>query len=135
MPAAENRSPRRVLLVEDEEPVRRLAERTLLRHGWRVLAAESGEAALALLDANPDQVVAVITDMVMPGMDGATLVRAVRARLRQSRLPAIMVSGYAEETLRRDLDSEATVFLPKPYSLKDLAAKLEEVTAAAAARV
>ncbi|MCW3475094.1 ATP-binding protein [Limobrevibacterium gyesilva] len=124
---------RRVLLVEDEEPVRRLAERTLARHGWHVLSAESGEAALALLEGEPGSVMAIVTDMVMPGMDGATLVRSVRTRLGQKRLPAILVSGYAEETLRRDLDSTATAFLPKPYSLKELAAKLEDVTAAVAA--
>jgi two-component system, cell cycle sensor histidine kinase and response regulator CckA len=134
-PSGETRALRRVLLVEDEEPVRRLAERTLARHGWRVLAAESGEAALALLDGEPGGVMAVIADMVMPGMDGAALVRAARIRLGQPLLPAIMVSGYAEETLRRDLDSAATVFLPKPYSLKELAEKLEQVTAGAAARV
>jgi two-component system cell cycle sensor histidine kinase/response regulator CckA len=118
-----------VLLVDDEEPVRRLAERTLVRHGWRVLAAESGEAALALLEAEaPSGVSVLVTDMVMPGMDGVALVRAVRARLGAPRLPAILVSGYAEATLRRDLDAAETAFLPKPYSLKDLAAKLNEIT-------
>jgi two-component system cell cycle sensor histidine kinase/response regulator CckA len=117
-----------VLLVEDEDPVRRLAERALVRQGWTVLAADSGEAALALLDGGKVTLAAIVTDMVMPGMDGATLVRAVRERLAAPELPAILVSGYAEETLRRDLDATATVFLPKPYSLKGLAAKLAEVT-------
>jgi two-component system cell cycle sensor histidine kinase/response regulator CckA len=66
------------------------------------------------------------TDMVMPGLDGAALVWAVRAKLGAPRLPAVLVSGYAEETLRRDLDAATTTtFLPKPYSLKELAAKLE----------
>ncbi len=123
------RAPERlVLLVEDEEPVRRLAERTLSRRGWTVLSAESGDAALALLDGPVVGLLAIVTDMVMPGMDGASLVRAVRERLDAPELPAILVSGYAEETLRRDLDSTATVFLPKPYSLKALADRLEEVT-------
>ncbi|MDE2574736.1 MAG: response regulator [Rhodospirillales bacterium] len=136
-PAAQAAAPslRTVLLVEDEEPVRRLAERTLARHGWTVLAAENGDAALALLDRlardrQPTLISAVVTDMVMPGMDGATLVREVRERLEAPTLPAVLVSGYAEETLRRDLDEAATAFLPKPYSLRDLAAKLDEVTAA-----
>ncbi len=144
-PAAAPPSPvgaaRHVLLVEDEEPVRRLAERTLSRQGWRVLAAESAEQALALLDeaeaanqakgAGRLMLAAIVTDMVMPGIDGATLVRVLRERLDAPRLPAILVSGYAEETLRRDLDSLGTVFLPKPYSLKELAAKLEAATASA----
>ncbi len=133
---------RLVLLVEDEEPVRRLAERTLVRQGWKVLAADCGEAALALLEeadvANraaghgPLRLAAVVTDMVMPGIDGAALVRLLRERLESPLLPAILVSGYARETLRRDLDQAGTSFLPKPYSLKDLAARLVTVTGAAA---
>jgi two-component system cell cycle sensor histidine kinase/response regulator CckA len=118
-----------VLLVEDEDAVRRLAERSLVRHGWTVLSAESGEAALALLGTPPPALAAVITDMVMPGMDGGALVRAVRQRLAAPTLPALLVSGYAEETLRRELDATATAFLPKPYSLKELVARLAELTA------
>jgi two-component system cell cycle sensor histidine kinase/response regulator CckA len=118
-----------VLLVEDEDPVRRLAERALARQGWCVLAADSGEAALALLDgAPPGELAAIVTDMVMPGMDGNALVRVVRERLQNPALPAIMVSGYAEATLREDLKTVATTFLPKPYSLKAIAAALEAVT-------
>ena len=124
--------PRLVLLVEDEEPVRRLAERILSGRGWRVLSAANGEAALALLAGPPPVALsALVTDMVMPGMDGVALVRAVRAALGAPMLPAILVSGYAEETLRRDLDAAATAFLPKPYSLKALADRLDEITAAA----
>ncbi len=144
-PSPPIRSDRYVLLVEDEEAVRRLAERTLARQGWRVLAADSGEAALALLakadaasvaqGAGKLRLAAVVTDMVMPGIDGATLVRMLRERLGAPHLPAILVSGYAEETLRRDLGSAGTVFLPKPYSLKDLAAKLQAVTLAQPAAV
>jgi two-component system cell cycle sensor histidine kinase/response regulator CckA len=130
-----------VLLVDDEEPVLRLAERMLRRHGWQVLAATSGEAALALLTShqhldsadNPQRgahaaISAVITDMVMPGMDGVALVRAVRRRLDDPELPAILVSGYAEETLRRDFESANTHFLAKPYTLKALVALLETAT-------
>jgi two-component system cell cycle sensor histidine kinase/response regulator CckA len=126
-------APRAVLLVEDEEPVRRLAERTLARQGWQVLAAESGEAALALLDAGtPDMLAAIVTDMVMPGMDGIAVVRAVRERLGNPGLPAILVSGYAEAALRRDLESVATTFMAKPYTLKEMVAKLEAEVAQAA---
>ncbi len=120
-----------ILLVEDEELVRRLAERSFTRRGWRVLAAESGEAALALLDQESGPVAAMVTDMVMPGMDGAKLVRAIRARPGMARLPAVLVSGYAEEVLRREMESAETVFVPKPYFPKDLVARVEEVLAAA----
>jgi two-component system cell cycle sensor histidine kinase/response regulator CckA len=130
---AEHRAARAVLLVEDEEPVRRLAERALARQGWRVLAAETGEAALVLLEeVAPGDLAAIVTDLVMPGMDGTALVRAVRERLRAPMLPAIMVSGYAEATLRDDLETVATTFLPKPYSLKDIAAVLEAAAVQAA---
>jgi two-component system cell cycle sensor histidine kinase/response regulator CckA len=123
-------APRLVLLVEDEEPVLRLAERTLTRRGWRVLAAESGEAALALLDGGgSDGLAAIVTDMVMPGMDGIALVRAVRERLGNPALPAILVSGYAEAELRRNIEAVTTTFMAKPYTLRELVAKLEEEVA------
>jgi two-component system cell cycle sensor histidine kinase/response regulator CckA len=120
---------RLVLLVEDEDAVRRLAERALSRQRWTVLAAESGEDALALLGPSPPKLAAIVTDMVMPGMDGGTLVRTVRQLLAAPGLPAILVSGYAEETLRRELDATATLFLPKPYSLKELVARVADLTA------
>ncbi len=117
-----------VLLVDDEEPVRRLAERALVRHGWQVLSADNGETALALLDqATPAPIVAVITDMVMPGIDGTALVAAVRARLGLPRLPALLVSGYAEASLREALaEGQGMQFLAKPFALKQLVERLSE---------
>ncbi|MCX7382175.1 MAG: ATP-binding protein [Alphaproteobacteria bacterium] len=122
---------RTLLLVEDEEPVRRLAERSFVRRGWRVLAAENGEAALALLDQETGRVTAVVTDMVMPGIDGAALLRAVRARPGMEDVAAVLVSGYAEEVLRRELETAQTAFLPKPYRPQELVARVEQVVAAA----
>ena len=123
-----------VLLVDDEDVVRRVAERALLRQGWRVLAAPTAEAALELLASEPSaRVAAVVTDLVMPGMNGAALVEAVRQRLGNPRLPAVLVSGYAAEELRDKLaaapGSGETRFLAKPYDLKELAATLTELTA------
>jgi two-component system, cell cycle sensor histidine kinase and response regulator CckA len=119
-----------ILLVEDEEPVRRLAERSFRRRGWEVLAAESGEAALALLDAAYQPISAIVTDMVMPGMDGATLLKAVRARPGMDRVPAVLVSGYADEGLRKELESGSTSFLPKPYMPQELVARVAQALAA-----
>lgn len=106
-----------VLLVEDEEPLRRLAERALQRAGFTVRAAESGEAALALVErgAAPEL---VVSDVMMPGMDGPALVRALRGR--SPALPAILVSGYAASELRGALAGDDVVFLAKPYTLKAL---------------
>ena len=118
-----------VLLVEDEAPVRMIAARQLTRRGWTVLDADCAEAALALLDPQaPPR--AIVTDMVMPGMDGVALVQQLRQRLGNPSLPAILVSGYAQESLRAGAAATATVFLPKPYRMVDLASALDEVTAA-----
>lgn len=127
-----------VLLVEDEPTVCRVAARALTRRGWQVLTAENTEAALALLDATPAPALsAVVTDLVMPGQDGTTLVRTVRERLGRPALPAILVSGYAAEALRREvaavLDDGTTVFLPKPYQIAELAATLRTATTRALA--
>ncbi len=119
-----------VLLVDDEEPVRRLAERALARQGWRVLSADCAEQALERLDglAAGEVPQAIISDMVMPGMDGTALVRAVRARLALPSLPALLVSGYAEASLRDALINEGGVaFLGKPYALKQLTERLAEL--------
>ena len=129
LPAVAPASGRRVvLLVDDEDAVRRLAERALTRRGWTVLAADQADAALAMVNAESAEISAVISDVVMPGMDGPALVRA----LRQTRpwLPAILVSGYAEEVLRRELVSSGVAFLAKPYALRELGDLLEQVTQA-----
>lgn len=107
-----------VLLVEDEAPVRALAERALRQAGWTVLTAGSAEAALDRLDGASIDL--LVSDIVLPGMDGTALL----TRLRASRphLPAILVSGYAESAVRGDLPPDDVAFLPKPYALKALVA-------------
>ena len=116
-----------VLLVDDEEGVRRLVVRALSKAGWKVLDACSGDAALKLLAGREHgtPIHAVISDMVMPGMDGMTLVRTIRAQYPL--LPAILASGYAEEAIHGDLAAEGISFVPKPYRLKALVSALEKV--------
>ena len=76
------------------------------------------------------QIHLLVTDVVMPGMDGPTLVRAVR-RLRPD-MRVIFMSGYAEETFRRNEERPENLhFLPKPFGLKQLALKVKEVLSAA----
>jgi two-component system cell cycle sensor histidine kinase/response regulator CckA len=123
-----------VLLVDDEEPVRRLAARALRRAGWEVLEAESGESALEILHEMPVPPVAVISDMVMPGMDGAALSEAVRLLTGQAELPVILVSGYAQTQLCRGFAGDRTVFLVKPYTLANLVATLTQLVGTAASR-
>ncbi len=125
LPSATPAPPRTVLLVEDEAAVRRLAERFLATEGWRVIAAADAEQALAALEAadrpRPD---VLVTDLAMPGMDGVSLIAAARARLARPDLPAIVASGYADEASRAELEGPGILFMPKPYTPRELAAKL-----------
>jgi two-component system cell cycle sensor histidine kinase/response regulator CckA len=107
-----------ILLVEDEEMVRAVAERALTRQGYTVLTAENGEAALEVL-ARGEKPDLLISDVVMPSMDGPTMVR--HARERYPDLPILFMSGYAEEQLRKSIDLDNVAFLPKPFSVQQLA--------------
>jgi len=126
--------PGKLLLVEDEDVVRRLATRALERLGWEVVAAENAEAALEQLDlASPPD--CVVTDMVMPGIDGAALLRALRERLGRPLLPALIVSGYAEPHRHDEIGAVATSYLAKPYAMRDLAARVAALTSTPPAAV
>jgi len=107
-----------VLIVEDEDMVRTVAERALTRHGYTVLTAAHGEEALELLGRG-EPVDLLISDVVMPTMDGPTMVRHARERFPD--LPILFMSGYAEEQLRKSIDLDRVSFLPKPFSVKQLA--------------
>ena len=120
-----------ILLVEDEEAVRSFAARALRMRGYQVLEAGGGEEALEIVREGASKIDLIITDVVMPNMDGPTMVRAVKAM--NPALPVIFMSGYAEEAFRRnDQNSEDIHFLPKPFGLKQLAAKVKEVLSAPA---
>jgi CheY-like chemotaxis protein len=116
---------RRLLLVDDEDAVRRITARALARQGWEVTQAASAEEALAMLDADRTlALTALVSDVVMPGKDGAALLDDVRQRYPA--LPAILVSGYAESLLAERAVS-AAAFLGKPYTPKTLLGRLEEL--------
>jgi len=118
-----------ILLVEDEEAVRSFAARALRMRGYNVLEASGGEEALEIVKSGASKIDLIITDVVMPNMDGPTMVRNVK--LTNPDLPVIFMSGYAEEAFRRnDQSSEDIHFLPKPFGLKQLAAKVKEVLSA-----
>jgi two-component system cell cycle sensor histidine kinase/response regulator CckA len=113
-----------VLIVEDETMVRTVAERALVRHGYTVLTAENGEEALEILERE-GKVDLLISDVVMPTMDGPTTVRA--ARKLHPELPILFISGYAEEQLRKSIDIPNVSFLAKPFSVQQLAETVREV--------
>jgi two-component system cell cycle sensor histidine kinase/response regulator CckA len=116
-----------VLLVEDEPMVRTVAERALTRHGYTVITADNGEDALDIL-ATGEEFVLLISDVVMPGMDGPTMV--AEARKSRPDLPILFMSGYAEEQLRKSIDLDHVAFLPKPFSVQELAEAARRVLAA-----
>jgi len=115
-----------VMLVEDEDPVRIFGARALRNKGYKVLEAKSGEAALELIQTADGAIDLLITDVVMPHMDGPALIREVREI--HPDMKVIFISGYTEDAFRQRLDSNSDIhFLPKPFSLKQLATKVKEV--------
>jgi two-component system cell cycle sensor histidine kinase/response regulator CckA len=119
-----------ILLVEDEDAVRSFAARALKQRGYQVLEAAGGEQALEIVKTRANDIQLLITDVVMPSMDGPTLVRAVK-RLRPD-MQVIFMSGYAEDTFRRHEEkAEELHFLPKPFGLKQLAGKVKDVLSGA----
>ena len=120
-----------ILLVEDEHMVRTVTERGLTRHGYKVMSASNGEDALELL-AGGEPVDLLISDVVMPVMDGPTMVR--EARKKWPDLPILFMSGYAEEQLRKSIDIENVAFLPKPFSMIELAEAVRAALATAPAK-
>lgn len=124
---------RAVLLVEDQDAVRRLGAHALRRHGWRVLAAASGEDALALVaeQGGAGRLDLAVCDVALPGMDGPALLRALRRRWPG--LPAVLCSGYADARTRAEAEALGVPVLQKPYAWRALLARVDAVLEAAAA--
>jgi two-component system cell cycle sensor histidine kinase/response regulator CckA len=115
----------RVLIVEDEDAVRSFAVEALRRSGYHVLQAASGSEALEVLAAHAWQVDIVVSDVLMPEMDGPTLLTHVRRHRPDLRF--IFVSGYPDDAFKTSLAPDATyAFLPKPFSLAQLAEKVKD---------
>jgi two-component system cell cycle sensor histidine kinase/response regulator CckA len=114
-----------VLLVEDEDAVRLFGARALRNKGYKVVEAKTGDAALDIVRDMGMEIDLMITDVVMPQMDGTTLIREARKLFPEMKI--VCISGYAEEQFRQNLEGFENVhFLPKPFSLDQLAAKAKE---------
>ena len=113
-----------VLLVEDEDGVRRVARRGLELHGYRVIEAADGARAVELVRATPS-IGLLVTDVMMPGMLGPALAAAVHDIVPG--LPVLYMSGYSEEVAREGLLDPSIPFLAKPFSPDRLADKVREV--------
>ena len=115
-----------ILLVEDEEAVRAFAARALASRGYTVHEASSGTEALEVMEETGGTIDLVVSDVVMPEMDGPTLL--VELRKTRPDLKIIFVSGYAEDAFEENLPAhEKFFFLPKPFTLKQLATTVKDV--------
>ncbi len=113
-----------VLLVEDEDAVRSFAARALGQRGYNVLEATTGAEALDVFASHKGDVDLVVSDVIMPEMDGPTLLHKLRSE--RPDLKIIFISGYAEDAFRKHLaDNEEFMFLQKPFDLKELAAAVK----------
>ena len=115
-----------VLLVEDEDAVRIFAKRALENKGYNVLTADNGEGALDVINGTDLKIDLIVSDVIMPGMDGNTLVGIVRQEIPDVKV--ILMSGYAEDIFHDEIVRDETLhFLGKPFTLKDLASKVKDV--------
>jgi two-component system cell cycle sensor histidine kinase/response regulator CckA len=113
-----------ILIVEDEESVRMFSARTLRDKGYKVLEASCGDEAIKIAKNHDFDL--LITDVVMPRMDGPTLCRALKEMGKA--VKTIFISGYSEDTFRKDVGKKPTIhFLQKPFTLQGLASKVKEV--------
>jgi two-component system cell cycle sensor histidine kinase/response regulator CckA len=118
-----------ILLVEDEDGLRSLNARGLRSRGYSVIEAANGIEAMEVIDEKDGAVDLVVSDVVMPEMDGPTLLREMRKR--NPNLKIIFVSGYAEEAFDKSLpENEQFAFLPKPFALAALVEKVKETMTA-----
>jgi two-component system cell cycle sensor histidine kinase/response regulator CckA len=117
-----------ILLVEDEEGLRALNARGLRSRGYSVIEASNGIEAMEALEECNDEVDLVVSDVVMPEMDGPTLLKAMRDRNPEVKI--IFVSGYAEDAFEKSLpENQQFAFLPKPFTLSQLVAAVKETMA------
>ncbi len=120
---AERRAPRgteTILLVEDEDPVRRVVGTMLKRHGYQVLALASSQEALAAAEQHRGEIHLLITDIKMPGMSGRKMAECLTAQ--RPELKVLYVSGYGDAKTQTDVH-----FLQKPFSTEELATKIREI--------
>lgn len=129
-PVAAN--PARLLLVEDEPGVRAVLVRGLQRAGFDVVAAEGGDLALAMLAAADPPIEVLVSDIMMPGIDGVELAR--RAARLYPGLGIVLMSGFAEPPLRRAAAARGTHFVAKPFALAELIAEIAAVRPLAVAQ-
>ena len=113
-----------ILLVEDEDAVRMFSSRALSNKGYNVLEADCGQSALDVMNDYDGEIDIIVTDVIMPEMDGPTMAKEVLKK--HPNMPIIFVSGYTEDRFKEEIGDNAH-FLPKPFTLQQLAARVKDV--------
>lgn len=115
----------RIMLVEDEDGVRNIAATLLKSRGYDVIEAADGEEALDLIIENQGEIDLLISDVILPGIDGPSLLKQAREYLGDARV--MFISGYSEGDLTKTLDEDMAIsFLPKPFRMEKLAERVKE---------
>lgn len=115
-----------IMLVEDEAPVRNFAARALRNKGYEVLEADCGEAALDIMSEHGDELHVIVTDVIMPGMNGPEMIKEILPK--HPNVKVIFISGYAEDAFTDSFGKDVSFnFLPKPFTLKQLAKTIKDV--------
>ena len=115
-----------ILLVEDEMPVRTFAARALSNKGYKIIEADCAETALELMAEHGKTVELIITDVIMPGMTGPSMIEKIMPDFPN--IKVIFMSGYAEEAFVDNYGTDRDFnFLAKPFTLKQLASKVKDV--------
>jgi two-component system cell cycle sensor histidine kinase/response regulator CckA len=115
-----------ILLVEDETPVRIFAARAMRNKGYTVLEADCAETAIEIMKQQGHEVQVIVTDVIMPGMNGPTMIDQITPQYPNVKV--IFISGYAEDIFVNNYGTERSFnFLAKPFTLKQLASKIKEV--------
>ena len=118
-----------IFLVEDEESVRLFATYALEGQGYQVISSDSGLNAMKILENTKPIIDLIITDVIMPGINGIQLVERIRNTKQDEKLKVLFISGYTEDKTVQDLKANNTNydFLPKPFNLKELLNRVKKL--------
>ncbi len=125
-PATNDGGSETILLVEDDSAVRDLAQRILEMRGYTVLPARHGQDGLRIASLPDNRIDLVVTDVVMPGMNGREFVEALQQHIAGVRV--LYMSGYTDDDIiRRGLLDSSVAFLQKPFTAQSLARRVRSI--------
>jgi two-component system cell cycle sensor histidine kinase/response regulator CckA len=114
-----------ILLVEDDDSLRRLAQRLLAKLGYSVMAAENGDAAVVTCRDCPDEIQLLITDVFMPDIGGPELAKRLLAT--RPAMKVLFVSGSSEALRDKGMLPQGANFLQKPYTQEEISKKIRDI--------